>query len=188
MADRVPGLLASPSGVQAALDDPDFTPPLDTPQEFSGVGSHQVRDELGELIERDLLGPWDGETEQFGPNAGGPRERYLVGMLGPKHDPTSTLAQADEVPDPEDGVRGDGEAELPEVLTPQSLGRIWASSMGLSFAVPRDVDVLAVTIAWGQYTKQEFPEDGRKRRAWTREPVSHEREFRLDGEEPYRIR
>ena len=30
---------------------------------------------------------------------------------------------------------GDGEAELPEVITPQTLGRIWASSMGLSFAV-----------------------------------------------------
>lgn len=72
----------------------DRTPtlPLDAAQEFSGAGSHQVRDELGELIERDLLGPWDGETEQFAPNAGGPRERYLVGMLGPKHDPTSTVA------------------------------------------------------------------------------------------------
>lgn len=90
------------------------------------------------------------------------------------------------MPDTEDGVRGDGEAELPDVLTPQSLGRIWASSMGLSFAVPGDVDVLAVTAGWGQYTKQELPEeDGKKRRAWTREPVSHEREIRLDGE--YRI-
>ncbi len=188
MVERNPGLFASPSGEQAALDDPDFTPPLDTAQAFSGAGSHQVRDELGELIVRDLLGPWDGESEQFAPNAGGPRERYLVGMLGHKHDPTSTVAQADEVPDTEDGVRGDGEAELPDVLTPQSLGRIWASSMGLSFAVPGDVDVLAVIAAWGQYTKQEFSEeDGRKRRAWTREPVSHEREIRLDGEESYRI-
>ena len=189
MAERNPGLVASPSGEQAALGDPPgSTPPLDTPQAFSGAGSHQVRDELGELIERDLLGPWDGETEQFAPNAGGPRERYLVGMLGPKHDPTSTLAQADEVPDTEDGVRGDGEAELPDVLTPQSLGRIWASSMGLSFAVPGDVNVLAVTAAWGQYTKQEVPEEGdKKRRAWTREPVLHKREIRLDGEESYRI-
>jgi hypothetical protein len=111
-----------------------------------------------------------------------------VGPQAPKHDPTSTLAQADEVPDTEDGVRGDGEAELPEVLSPQSLGRIWASSMGLSFAVPGDVDVRAVTAAWGQYTKREFPEeDGKKRRAWTRELVSYEREIRLDGEQSYRI-
>ena len=50
------------------------------------------------------------------------------------------------MPETEIGVEGDGgEAELPEVLTPQNLGRIWASSMGLSFTVPGDVDVLAVT-------------------------------------------
>jgi hypothetical protein len=30
-------------------------PSLDSPQEFSGAGSHRVRDELGELIDRDLV-------------------------------------------------------------------------------------------------------------------------------------
>jgi hypothetical protein len=43
----------------------------------------------------------------------GPRERYLVGMLGPKHDATSTVDDADEVPDTETGVGGDAsEVEL----------------------------------------------------------------------------
>ena len=102
-----------------------------------------IRDpELLELIRRDLLGPWDGETEQFAPNAMGPRERYLVGMLGPRPRPRSERAQSDPVQDVElSAAQGDAaEGELPEVLTPQSLGKLWASSMGLSFAVPADVD------------------------------------------------
>ena len=56
--------------------------PLDTPQEFTGGLSYQVRDELVSLIERDLLGPWDGELEAFPPRAPGPCERYLVGGWG----------------------------------------------------------------------------------------------------------
>ncbi len=39
-------------------------------------------------------------------------------------------------------MTGRDSGELPEVVTPQNLGRIWASSMGLSFAVPGDVDAL----------------------------------------------
>jgi hypothetical protein len=31
--------------------------PFDEPQEFAAASSYQVRDELVELIERDLLGP-----------------------------------------------------------------------------------------------------------------------------------
>ena len=54
------------------------------PQEFAPATSYELRDQLGDLISRDLLGPWDGEREQFRPRAQGPRERYLVGMLGPK--------------------------------------------------------------------------------------------------------
>lgn len=78
--------------------------PLDVPQQFEEAGSFQVRDKLQQLVEGDLLGPWDGENEQFRPRAMGPRERYLVGMLGPKHQPKSTLDDADTVSDAESGV------------------------------------------------------------------------------------
>jgi hypothetical protein len=162
--------------------------PLDAPQAFTEATSYQVRDEFQELVRRDLLGPWDGETEEFRPKAMGPRERYLVGMLGPKPAPKSTVDAAGEVPDTETGVNDASEGELPEVVTPQNLGRIWASSMGLSFAVPEDVDVIAVTAAWGQYAKRETEDgDGKKRSAWAREPVSHAKEVRLDGAPSNRI-
>ncbi len=148
------------------------------PQEFEPASSYQVRDELGDLISRDLLGPWDGQQEQFRPRAQGPRERYLVGMLGPKHTPGGSGADAGEASDVEIGVEGGADAELPEVLTPQNVGRLWASSMGLSFAVARNVSRLAVTVHWGQYGQVDAEtEDGGSRRVWAREPVSHQVEM-----------
>ncbi|MFD9946735.1 DISARM system helicase DrmA [Nonomuraea sp. NPDC059023] len=162
-------------------------PSLDQPQQFEEASSYQVREDLQKLVVRDLLGPWDGEAEQFDPKAMGPRERYLVGMIGPKHAATSTRDQADQVPDTETGTDGDGrEAELPEIVTPQNLGSIWASSMGLSFAVPADVDVVAVTASWGLYTKSEvLTDDDKTVQTWAREPITHDREIRLDGESSF---
>ncbi|RZU75502.1 helicase-like protein [Micromonospora kangleipakensis] len=197
MVDVQGGLFPHPRGEQQALtmpgrDDADqqaLIQPLDVPQTFPEATSYQVRDELEELIGRDLLGPWDGEHEEFRPGAMGPRERYLVGMLGPKQRPRSDRREAAEVADVDAAVQGDGsEAELPEVVTPQNLGKMWASSMGLSFAVPGDVDVLSVTADWGRYDLRESEDEkGKKRRVWFREPVSYRKEVRLDGETSYRM-
>ena len=80
-------------------------------------------------------------------------------------------------------MQGDAsEAELPEIVTPQNLGRMWASSMGLSFAVPADVDVLAVTAGWGRYDQRETEdEDGQEARAGRASRWRNDREVRLDG-------
>jgi hypothetical protein len=159
---------------------------LDKKEQFSGATSFQVRDELQDLVERDLLGPWGGEEETFPKRAMGPRERYLVGMLGPKHQRRSTLDDADIPSDAEFGVRGErageGSADLPEVLSPQSLGKLWASSMGLSFCVGPDTDAVLVTAEWGHYAKREVEIDGATGTVWARETVRLEREVRLDGD------
>ena len=149
--------------------------PLDVPQEFTPASSYQVRDELGELIERDLLGPWDGELEVFPPRAPGPCERYLVGRLGPRHDLPSARAAAGEAVDTELSAGGDtSDGELPDLLTLQNAGRMWASSMGLSCVVALSVDELSVTAAWGRYSKSEIlDEAGNPRRVWHREPIRH---------------
>lgn len=177
---------------QNGAEDVVLPSPLDVPQQFTDATSYQVRDEFQELVERDLLGPWDGEAEAFKPRAMGPRERYLVGMLGPKHSPVSTIAEADAVSDTESGVHGDARGEeggeLPEILTPQNLGRIWASSMGLSFCVSADIDVVVAAASWGRYFKHETEDDeGRKRTVWAREPMRFEPEIRLDGDTDYQI-
>ncbi|MFC5947043.1 DISARM system helicase DrmA [Pseudonocardia lutea] len=175
-----------PRGEQGLLED--VPHPLDVPQEFAEASSFEVRDELGDLIARDLLGPWGGPEETFRPRARGPRDRYLVGMLGPRPETTSTRTQADRQPDTESGVYGDGEAELPEVFTPQNLGRMWASSMGVSFTVAADTDVVAVAIEWGQYAGEQVTgEDGKTTTVWRRTPHTAEREVRLDGPPTTRI-
>ncbi len=192
------GLFPNPRGEQVPLPHPASVPPdppeespapspLDLPQQFAPATSYQARDELQDLVRRDLLGPWDGDTERI--PSPGPREHYLVGALGPKHEPISVRDEADQLPDTEIGADGDAaDAGLPDVVTPQTVGRMWASSMGLSFAVPGDLDAVAVTAEWGRYDWAEAEDDeGHKRRAWTREPVTYRREIRLDTEPSYRV-
>src|SRR4051812_10456403 len=94
--DSGAGLFDDPRGEQGLLED--VPHPLDAPQEFADASSFEVPDELGDLISRDLLGPWGGPEEQFAPRARGPRDRYLVGMLGPRPATTSTRGQADRQP------------------------------------------------------------------------------------------
>ncbi len=152
--------------------------PLDEAQEFAAASSYRVRDELIELIERDLLEPWDGELEVLPPRSPGPGERYLVGRLGPRHDPQTGTDAAGGAVDTEIAAGGDGtDGELPDQLTMQNAGRMWASSMGLSCVVASGADTLTVTAAWGRYGKAEVLDDaGNPRRSWSREPAQYVRQ------------
>jgi hypothetical protein len=194
------GLFPNPHGEQSALDVTASAPPsqpeqsdthaaLDEPQHFTEATSFEVRDEFQALVERDLLGPWNGETEELPPRSIGPRDEYFVGALGPKPAAASSRQAGGDMPDTETGVESTADSgELPEVLSPQALGRIWASSMGLSCRVGLDTDVLSVTAGWGVYGKRESSdEDGKKRTVWAREPVAHTVELRLDGDSDIRV-
>ena len=137
--------------------------PLDQPQEFTDASSYRVRDELAGLIERDLLGPWDGEAEVLPPRSAGPGERYLVGRIGPRRDPRSGTDAAGDTVDTEIAAGGDGaDGELPDLLTMQNAGRMWASSMGLSCVVASGIDTLTVTAAWGRYGKADVLDEARQ--------------------------
>ncbi|MFD5058832.1 MULTISPECIES: DISARM system helicase DrmA [unclassified Streptomyces] len=150
----------------------------DVPQTFLSGDSYGVRDGLVTYIRRDLLGPWDGETETLPRSSSGPRDRYLVGMLGPRPHATTSgeiaLAAAQSA-DSDSGDESEGDDSAPQDrLTPQAAGHIWASSMGLSFTVPASVGTLSVTARWGHYTQSEETTDqGTTRRVWSREPVEH---------------
>ena len=172
---------------EVAQDEPPSA--LDAAQEFADASSYQVRDELVGLIERDLLGPWDGELEVLPPRSAGPGERYLVGRLGPRHDPHSETDVAGDTVDTEISAGGDAsDGELPELLTMQNAGRMWASSMGLSCVVASGVDTLTVTAAWGRYGKAEVLDDaGNSRRSWSREPAQYVRHVRFSGGPSQRI-
>lgn len=180
---------------------PHQTPSLDDPQSFESATPYEARGELEKLIRRDLLGPWDDEQEQLASRGMGPRERYLVGMLGPKQARAGSSTSG-SLPETDATASGDlQDADLPDVVTPQALGRIWASSMGLSCAVPAtgedSVKELLVVAEWGEYTKREttVPPDEkdsgkateRKVRVWTREPKRFEKRVPLDGEPTLKI-
>jgi hypothetical protein len=145
--------------------------------------SYEVREELVGILRRDLLGPWGDPEEELTPGSN-PRERYVVGVLGPK--------DADIEPEVTDMGLGDGTEdsegeprEIAPLLSAQAGGRIWASSMGLSFCVPKDVTSVLVTAEWGHYAKAESKQFLRKdgsggRTTWKRHPISQPTEIPLD--------
>ncbi|QOT21781.1 DISARM system helicase DrmA [Paenarthrobacter sp. YJN-D] len=151
--------------------------------------SAEVRDELVDLLHRDLIGPWGGPDETV---KGTPRARYLVGALAPiaigDDDP---LLQAKAQPDvggpddfrdsdfpavqdadarrevkgvldePDESIADSGGVEADEDRGPESK-LIAPSSMGLRFQVGPDVGNLIFTARWGQYkSRRETDEDGR---------------------------
>jgi hypothetical protein len=161
--------------------------PLDeVPQTFLPGDSYEVRDGLVSYIRRDLLGPWDGETETLSGASSGPRDRYLVGMLGPRSQAVTTDRIALAAAQSADGESGDeqegDDTEAQDRLTPQAAGHIWASSMGLSFTVPASVGTLSALVGWGRYTQTEEATDrGTTRRVWSREPVEHHVDIDVTG-------
>jgi len=146
------------------------------------TSSVEVRAELESLLERDLLGPWDGPDEELPPGVP-PAERYLLGRLVPRPPEQTPRAAAEEL-----GTTGDtdlvdrditdatADDEVPESQATVRAGTMAAASLGLSFSVPAEVDALAVTASWGQYrqtpSEVHLTEQGRPRTVWRREPVS----------------
>ncbi|GAA1691406.1 DISARM system helicase DrmA [Glycomyces endophyticus] len=161
---------------------------LHDPQDFEEATSYEVRDGMIEYLTRDLLGPWGGETEQLSPYS--PRDRYLVGQLGPKtlrpvgeprdaEDPENDPSELDDGTGP---IASTEDTELPEQTPPVDAGRLWASSMGLSFKLAPETQTIHVTAAWGRYQKVvQENEDGKSMRVWQREPVSYPKEVRLQA-------
>lgn len=153
--------------------------PLDeVPQTFRPGDSYAVRDGLVTYVRRDLQGPWDGETETLTSASSGPRDRYLVGMIGPQ--PQAFTGEqiavvAAQSADDDSGDEQEGDDGGPgDRLTPQAAGHIWASSMGMSFTVPASVGTLSAHVRWGRYTQSEEVTDrGTTRRVWSREPIEY---------------
>ncbi|MET7839193.1 DISARM system helicase DrmA [Streptomyces sp. NPDC005356] len=161
--------------------------PLDeVPQTFRAGDSYAVRDGLVTYIRRDLLGPWDGHAETLSSASSGPRDRYLVGMLGPQPQAVTgdeiALAAAQSA-DSDSGDEQEGDdAEPQDRLTPQAAGHIWASSMGLSFTVPASVGTLSTTVRWGRYTQtEEVTDRGTTRRVWSRESIKRPVDIDVTG-------
>jgi hypothetical protein len=164
--------------------DVDARPEAGVPAPPSGF---DARTELESMLERDLLGPWDGPNEEL-PAGSTPGERYMLGKLVPRRavgeEPVEDAEQAAEDDDVEDRpelVEGPGpDLELGDAADAPTAaavrGRAMASSsIGLIFAVPPDVDRVNVEASWGRYdrgpSETQTTDTGRPRTVWRRVPA-----------------
>ena len=146
----------------------------------AALTSYGVRAALEDLLERDLLGPRDGEREELPPGVP-PAERYLVGRLVPRtrpSEPPRSPADADtDDPDLVDReLTGASEVQGDDIETGQVIrtGTMAASALGLSFRVPIDVERITVTSSWGRYAPGQsdihVTEQDKPRSVWRRQP------------------
>ena len=142
---------------------------------------------LMEILQRDLLGPWDGEAEVLDTT---PRNRYLVGMLAPvaidpeldersggqeERDgelvPSEATARGIQAPVEEQVEAAEGDASDSEDKS-VSGALVHPSSMGVRCQVPLGTTALHVTARWGRYRSSGvFDAHGKRHTVWTREPV-----------------
>ena len=129
-----------------------------------------LRDELTDMVVRDLLGPAGGPDEELNQYEDHAYQRYLVGMLAPK-DSQLDRGELDELAA---GDGDEGEEGAPESGVPAG-GTYFPSSMGLSFVVAAEAKEIVVEADWGQYlrvkSEAQVNRDGNPASVWKRNPV-----------------
>jgi hypothetical protein len=119
-------------------------PSLGTPA-LPRYAPSDLRNELTDMVVRDLLGPAGGPDEELDQREDHAYQRYLVGMLAHK---------ASEIPGGEldelaTGEGDEGEEGAPESGVPAG-STYFPSSMGLSFVVEPEIKEILVEAQWGQ--------------------------------------
>src|SRR5579862_3428621 len=112
------------------------------------VSLASLRQELEDLIRRDLLGPAGGEQETITEQS--VRNRYLLGMLAPLK-----IIEVDEEPFDElaDGSEDNAEEGTAEPSTPAKRG-VAPSTFGMSFSLDLTETAFEVGAHWGQYLRE----------------------------------
>src|SRR4051794_35002022 len=103
-----------------------------------------IRDELEQMVLKDLLGPVGGPEEEV--DEPSVRDRYLVGLLAPKRQELSP-EEFDELPDGGSAPVEDGSAET----SSPSSKTMFPSSFGLTFCAGLDAESLQISVHWGHY-------------------------------------
>lgn len=130
-----------------------------------------LRDELMDMVIRDLLGPAGGPDEELSQYEDHAYQRYLVGMLAPKASEIPG-GELDELAtsDGDEGEEGASESGVPAGST------YFPSSMGLSFVVDTDTKDIVVDAEWGQYLRiksaTQVQKNGNPANVWKRRLVN----------------
>ncbi len=146
----------------------------DSPNLASGPISvpppHAIRDELTEMVVKDLLGPAGGPEEELDQREDRASGRYLIGMLAPK----STRVEPEEQDALGTAEQDDSEVGPTDVSTPPT-DTFFPNSMGLSFLVDSAAKAILVKTEWGRYRRvksetQINRKTGAEATVWKREP------------------
>lgn len=120
----------------------------------------RVRDELHELVLKDLLGPLAGEDEEFDED---PIERYPLGRLAP----AGTMVDPAEQEVFGDLESSDETSDAPEPAAPNAPS-LFPSSLGLTCRVDGSATAVTAQGSWGRYVRRETTEG----LVWARVPTS----------------
>ena len=163
--------------------------------------SYTVRENLVDILERELLGPIHGLNEVL---PFSPRSQYLVGLIAPAKlvgtsattelDDEIDSARGDLIEDRSDSESGRGvpaagadeteaeaEGDDPDDRAPKQ-GLMVPASMGLRFQVSSGLESFTVIASWGSYETVEADKEtnaGRPIRHFQRTPVEESRAIRL---------
>lgn len=162
--------------------------------------SYAVRENLVDILQRELLGPIHGPEETLSVS---PRSQYLVGHIAPVKLAGSVSAVPDDADDGDlvevrtdddgltegrgvpayaaDDTEADADDDDSEDRAPKQ-GLMIPASMGLRFQVPEDLGAFRVVASWGTYEgidTDRVNKAGRPIREYQRTPVEEARTLRL---------
>lgn len=124
-----------------------------------------VRDELADLVVRDLLGPVGGEEEEVRDS---PTDWYVLGRLAPNG---TTI-----VPEELDASLGDSDLQSADEGSPDAdapnVPSLSPSSLGFTARVRGDADHLEVTGTWARYVREHSTDPSIEKLIWRRKPHS----------------
>lgn len=111
----------------------------------------ESRSRILEALERELMGPTsaDEAITEF------PTTRYIAGRLAPLESEISELENEEIAAGNDDDEGGEYEAQPPLIVG------FSPSSMGLSFLVPNDTNIINANASWGDYRREKDESEGR---------------------------
>ncbi|HEY9766905.1 MAG TPA: hypothetical protein V6C71_00165 [Coleofasciculaceae cyanobacterium] len=149
--------------------------PTSQKQILTEATPYDIREELHQLILRDLLGPVNGETEEV--QEGSVSNRYLVGVLAPKMRSKNPEEPLEEAPEQQDNLAPAGKDNAEEGQSDSAIPpatSMFPSSIGMSFCVSGETKELEITAKWGHYERKDseisFKEDSSTIKVWKRTP------------------
>ncbi|MEV5710257.1 DISARM system helicase DrmA [Actinoallomurus sp. NPDC052274] len=151
--------------------------------------SWTARENLVDILERELLGPANGTEEVLD---GVPDSAYLIGKIAPVRltdgpDDPSDADSGEAATDVGDAIDAEASRGVPVTAVdesgagadedtaedePQKRGLMIPASMGLRCQIPDDLDSFTLTTSWGVYEPiKEKPEDTSRTRRYKRIPI-----------------